>query len=714
MNNRRLPTLLMLSVLALFLITLTTTAQDVSNKVDELFNKIEESKGEEFWSLVSEVNELGREAIPDVRSQLTRANSYVRLAAANFLYDYDNKEEAIDTLLKVIESKDERAKRLAAGIIISSVSKDESISNDKRKGIVTALKKEASAIDDKLTQIALWRCIWNINNQSREAVNAVKAILSADKKVKEEAVLTLAEIDNPNLVKEELKEIANKPTDNGRLARAYLQLEELQDRANKSLGSGKNKYNYKMLDEMIDLLKEKYYDPKKIKESELIEAAARGLAASLDPYTAYYDEPTIKQLFEEELEGEYGGIGARVSMRKDKSGIQWLTIEEPIFSGPAYKAGLRSLDKIVEIEGESTANKDVSELVKKLRGKAETSVKFKVVRRGWLKEKEYTLERKKVVLDTTLGKLLPGNIGYVKITTFGHRNIEEVKDTINNKLKGIKGLIFDLRGNSGGYLDTGEQLSEVFLEKGKLIVTTQSRGKEVRRRISNSEDYITCPMVVLVDGGSASASEIMAGALRDNGRAKLIGDKTFGKGLVQDIIRLKTSNERTALRLTISEWFPPSGKNVEGDKRGEGGIEPDISVPIPERDFWKDAETDKLRQDSKIEEHINDKFQENKKLFIGLAESDGLDYTRYPGFDELYRTLNTKLTKDDVRELLREYVRKQVADDKGEAFVLDYETDIQLQSAILELCKTLQVNPAELAEYKVFAKAIIKDDNMDR
>ncbi|MBI2901350.1 MAG: S41 family peptidase, partial [Planctomycetes bacterium] len=518
----------------------------------------------------------------------------------------------------------------------------------------------------------------------------------------------LAEMGAFSGIKAHLKELEKEPGERGRLARAYLKLCELTDQlerelANKTSGA---KYDYRLLDEVIEALKANYHDPAKIDEAKLIESAARGICGSLDPYTSYYDEKTIEILKKEELGGKYGGIGARVAMRKDKSGNSWLTITEPIYSGPAYRNGLRSNDMIVEIEGESTANREVDELVRRLRGQPGTKVTFKVLRRGWQKEREYSIAREEIQLETTQHRMLPGRIGYVKLTTFGEQDIDLVENAVRElKDQGMKALVFDLRGNSGGYLKTAIKIASYFLERGQVVVSTRSRGEERDKRTADGNKITDAPVFMLVDDGSASASEILAGALRDHGRAVLIGEKTYGKGSVQDLKYLKTTDEKTAVRVTIAKWFLPKGQSVEKDTHKESGIEPDIKAAAPERDLWKEAEFERLRSGDLLDGYLKEHYDKDRDLFKKLAESDGNDCARYPGFDALYDSLKTRASKDEVREVLREYVRRRVQDEAGKPLYFDFQTDVVLQRAILESCKKASIDPKSVKEYESFAKA---------
>lgn len=701
-----------IAAIAAATVCVKSSAQDSADKVEKILTRLEEP-GADVWAAARELTDLGKGALDDIRKGLQRVNPMPRIAIAKVLYDAEFKDEALEVLGKITGgTKTAAPRRLAADMAASLAGNDKTLQPKQKRTIADAFKAQALEIDDEAVKVALWRGNWLLT-EGIEPKRAIREILNKKEQardIKDDAALALAEMDAFLWAKEHLKELAKDPGDRGRLARAYLRINVLTEEMARPKENG-GKYDYKLLDEIIDKLKTFYYDPSKIDEAKLIEAAARGMMGSLDPYTIYYDEKAIDDLKKEGLEAHYGGIGARVVMRKNKEGVAWLTITEPIFSGPAYRSGLRSNDIISDIEGTSSANKEVSDLVRILRGKPGTPVTIKVYRRGWAKEKEFKIVREEIQLESTMTRMLPGSIGYIKYTTFGDlddelklkgHNIEtDLKDLMT---KGMKAFILDLRGNGGGYLRTAKRIASLFLPKDAVIVTTREAGKEKDKYVADGGKIYDGPMVVLVDDGSASASEILAGALRDHGRAVLIGEKTFGKGSVQDLKPLDVSGGKTAARITIAKWFLPKGSTVEADEPKAGGIKPDIAIPFPERDLWKESEFEKLRADGKVEEYVAKAFAANRDLFIQLADCDNGDFAKYPGLDTLYDALGTKLSKNEVRELTRDYVRNKVQDDQGKALYLDFQSDIQLQGAIKESCKKANIDPSTIKEYGVFAQ----------
>ncbi len=684
---------------------LAVPAQDQQDKVDRIYDRIEESRGAGLWQGIRELEELGRGAIEPVRKGLTRADAHVRIAAAKVLYGHEMRDEALEALAKVVAGKNPAAKKAAADMTATLVGTDKGLTEKDKTRIAADLAKQAVESDDGLAQVSLWRASWYLTQNIREPREIRRIHASAERKdVKEEAALALAEMDRYSDARSTLLELANEPSERGRMARAYKKLNELSAELERAAGKAApaSKYDFSRLEEAIDTLKAHYYDEGKVLPDKLVEAAVRGAASSLDPYTVYMDEQAIEELKKGSLGGEYGGIGARVSMRKDRAGRSWLTIEEPIFSGPAYRKGLRSGDTITNVEGESTVNRELSDLVNRLRGKPGTPVKISVMRRGWTKEQPYEITREQIKLETTTHRMLPGGLGYIKLSTFGEQDIKLVEKAVKD-MPGMKALVFDLRGNTGGYLRTAHKIASYFLNRGDLIVATRARGVEQDRRVADGSKLTDVPLVILVDDGSASASEILAGALRDHKRAVLVGEKTFGKGSVQDLKPLKTTEDKAAVKVTISKWFLPSGQSVEKDNVQESGVLPDVKISPQERDFWKDAEFEKLRAGDEIDRYV--KQNANPELYQKIAESDGGNLSLYPKFDALYDSLKCRTSKDEVRELVREYIRKYVQDEiLKHPLYADLQTDVVLQRGILEACRLGGVDAKAVAEFSTFAK----------
>lgn len=323
-----------------------------------------------------------------------------------------------------------------------------------------------------------------------------------------------------------------------------------------------------------------YVEP--VDDQILVRGAIRGMLDVLDPHSVYMSPPIYKEL-RMETGGKFAGVGLEVTIKKG-----WITVVSPIEGSPADRAGIKAGDRIIKIGPKSTREMDLTEAVGLMRGKSGSHVQLTIMREDNKHPFDVSLARKVIQVPSVRAELLSDHIGYVRITSFQERTGSDLADAIHGLEKSgtLAGLILDMRNNPGGLLDQAVSVSDLFLPSG-TIVTTESRRKEVDRRVAagqGTEPHY--PMVVLINGGSASASEIVAGALQDNGRALLMGSQSFGKGSVQTVMEL---DDGSALKLTIARYFTPSGRSIQAL-----GITPDVLVgetpgKIPSKRLMREA-----------------------------------------------------------------------------------------------------------------------------
>jgi len=335
----------------------------------------------------------------------------------------------------------------------------------------------------------------------------------------------------------------------------------------------------KLFASVYDLV-QRYYVTE-VEPQKLIYGAIEGMLRSLDPHSSFLKPTDYKEL-QIETKGSFTGIGIEISLR---DGI--LTVVSPIEGTPAYKAGLKANDKIIKIEGKSTKNMGLIEAVKLLRGPKGTKVTISIFREGWNQLKDVTLTRDVIPIKSVRYHTLEQGYGYVRISNFQNKTSLELRKALNDLEKEgeLKGLVLDLRNNEGGLLDQAVKVADQFLDEG-LIVYTDGRIKDQIMRFTAHPDPepSTYPIVILVNEGSASASEIVAGALQDHKRALVMGTQTFGKGSVQTIIPLE---DGAAVRLTTALYYTPSGRSIQAK-----GIVPDIIVPfVPKKQEKKEDKT---------------------------------------------------------------------------------------------------------------------------
>lgn len=306
-----------------------------------------------------------------------------------------------------------------------------------------------------------------------------------------------------------------------------------------------------------------------VDDETLADGIYKGLLESLDdPYSCYYTAEEYAQLMESS-NGIYGGIGATVS-QDVKTGV--MTIVKPFVNGPAYKAGVLPNDIIYKVNGEDVTNKDLSEVVSRMKGEEGTEVTLTVIREGEDDPMDFVIKRGKIEVPTVEYKMLENNIGYISVAEFDKVTSSQYRSALEDLEKqGMKSLVVDLRNNPGGRLETVVDMLDRMLPKGLIVYQEDKSGNRDEETSSNKEQF-TKPLAVLINGNSASASEIFAGAIQDYGTGTIIGTTSFGKGIVQSIIPL---NDGTAVKVTVSKYFTPNGRNIHGS-----GIEPDIEVEL--------------------------------------------------------------------------------------------------------------------------------------
>ena len=339
---------------------------------------------------------------------------------------------------------------------------------------------------------------------------------------------------------------------------------------------------YKKIDlfsEVLEKISEEYVN--EINQAEIMDAAINGVLQSLDPYSSYMSPESFKNM-QTETSGEFGGLGIEVSME-----LGVVKVISPIDNTPAHKAGIKAGDYIVKINDIQVQGKTLTEAVNLMRGTVGSSIKLSVRRKGEKKTLVFNIVREIIAITSVKSKIIDDKIGYLRLTSFNENSSNQIKKKIKNikKNKSINGYILDLRNNPGGLLNQAIKITDIFLEDGEIVSTRGRRKAETRKWFANKGDLINGkPLIILTNYGSASASEIVAGALKDHKRAILLGENSFGKGSVQSIIPLK---DQGAIRLTISKYYLPSGKSIS-----EIGVVPDIVVEELGEHFIINTKTD--------------------------------------------------------------------------------------------------------------------------
>jgi carboxyl-terminal processing protease len=358
-----------------------------------------------------------------------------------------------------------------------------------------------------------------------------------------------------------------------------------------------DEYKYlRMFTDALRIIKENYVEQVSMKD--LIYGALNGMTKSLDPFSSFFT-PKQYESFRQETEGEFGGVGIEIGMEKGRP-----VVISPIEGTPAFRAGIKPGDVILEIDGEDTSNMSLIDVVQRIRGKVGTKVQLTIYRKGMEKPMKIELERALIKIESVRWTTL-GDVGYIKLSQFNENVSVKVEKALKElTFQKVKGIILDLRNDPGGLLSEAVNVADLFLPEGKLVVYTRSRNGETQKYFARRKPVVPddIPVIVLINKGSASASEIVAGALQDYKRAIILGEKSFGKASVQNIIPLE---DGSALKLTVAYYYTPLGRLIHNK-----GIVPDVQVTMDEK------------QEEALQEAIRQKKLEGKNGLILIPEKD--------------------------------------------------------------------------------------------
>ncbi|MDR3274964.1 MAG: S41 family peptidase [Endomicrobium sp.] len=372
-----------------------------------------------------------------------------------------------------------------------------------------------------------------------------------------------------------------------------------------SFASGDETYDkLKLMIDIMEIIDTEYIS--KTNPKDLAVGAIKGVVATLDPFSQYMEEKAYKKM-QDETEGAFSGVGLCITIKND-----FITVVSPLIGTPAYKAGILPEDRIVKIDDKSAIGMSSDEAVNLMRGKAGKEVKIVISRDNSLDEIEFSLVREKIKIETVKTTMLDKGIVYIRLTEFNAQSAEDIKKALSNyKKQDIQALILDLRNNPGGLLDSAIKIISLFVKDETIVLTTKGRAEDTKKEYftTGNGEFSDIPFVILVNKGSASASEIVSGSMQDFKRALIIGANTFGKGSVQTI---KPLLDGTALRLTTAKYYLPSGRpiNHSNNKNAENGITPDVEVEIS------------IEEEIKLYTYSDMLFSQNKNIKPVVVQTD--------------------------------------------------------------------------------------------
>ncbi|NVM57491.1 MAG: S41 family peptidase, partial [Desulfobacterales bacterium] len=383
-------------------------------------------------------------------------------------------------------------------------------------------------------------------------------------------------------------------------------------------GTDKTYEELNIFSDVLDIIETNYVDP--VDSKKLVRGAIQGMLNSLDPHSIFLTPEAYKEL-QIDTRGEFGGIGIVITMQDNV-----VTVISPIDGSPAHKAGIKAGDQIIRVDGEETKNLKLWEAVKKMRGKKGTKVVITVKRKGLAEPRDFTVVRDVIPLESVRSHVLKPGYGYVRITNFRDNTFDDVRAALKKLESGkilLKGLILDLRDNPGGLLDQAVKVADIFLDKGRIVsIRGRSKAHSKTYSASSDEEKHPYPVVILVNEGSASAAEIVAGALQDHDRALILGAVSFGKGSVQAVEPL---SDGSGLKLTIARYYTPKGRTIQAR-----GIIPDVVVRerlLPESQTRKQGRV----KEKDLKNHISAKPQEKMPEELKKEEIKLIPGVKVPG-----------------------------------------------------------------------------------
>jgi C-terminal peptidase prc len=633
------------------------------------------------------------------------------------------------------------------------------LATGRREDLAKELLERAEDGDrDPATRLAFAKAAHRLGG-GRERIKSNRVLRgfldSQDSELRVLGALALAELDAVPIegeLRAVLERLARVPDERGTLASAYLEREKVREERERLLRDAAKVSDDSRLPKEIQeflavrrMILERHKDGAEVDRQKLVEAGIEGMLQYMDRHSSLLTSEVFDKFYGD-LKAAYGGIGAYVNEDPD-TGL--FTVVRPIYTGPAYRAGLQTDDKIVRIDDWPTLGEETDEIIRHLKGKPGTSVDLYVWRSGMdpelidrpTEDMKVPVVREEVTIPPGTYQMLPGGIGLLQLDTFSEVARNQAREWIPEMLGlGMKALILDLRANGGGLLTEAQAVAELFLPPKKLVVKTigrSGRDQERTEELSTKAEPILpldVPLIVLTGRQTASAAEIVSGALRDHKRATLVGKRTFGKGSVQQIMEVPTPDsdrwtdqdgdglhdpwepyeDRNGtgafeyppyVKLTIARYYLPGGDSIhrELDREGrllkEGGVEPDVVIDTPLMERREIQGRLDIRP--KARAHVDETYSENRDLYNRLAVNDFRRPELYPGFEDFYRSLECDLTRDEVRAELRLQARRRVQDDRGAEFPSDFVEDVQLQKAIEVALEKLGEDPKSMNDYSL-------------
>jgi carboxyl-terminal processing protease len=698
------------ALLCLLAFPLYAQEEALRERAQRLLQRVEQ-RPDRAWDYAFALRNLaegqgGDALIAMIEGGLESRNEHVRLICAQLTLALGRAELAYEALGDLLSSDDSDVIEAVATLITREGPDDDELLERMR------IRWEEAENLAPGARVALSEALLATTRDELALEQLREFLSSSDHELMGRAALVLSERGYANEVGGRISTLARESGDIGRLARIGTEINRAEQ-ATEDHRAGRIRRRERLIEAEIRAIRSHYVDDylvyrdkqQELSVSNLIDAAARAMAQATDRYGAYLTRAEIDEMLQDQ-EGRYPGIGAHVS--QDDEGF--IYVVQPIYEGPAFAAGIRTGDRLVGVLGPDgnridLTNATTSDGVRHVRGPEGSVATVFVKRRGVDEELKFEIPRKIVHVNTALEEMLPGDIGYVRLTRFGANSDKDMKAALESlRRQGMKYLVLDLRDNPGGQLSAVLNIADMFLPRGAIIASTIGRFGEYKGQQepfrSNGGEFNQIPMVCLINGDSSSGSEMLSGALKDNNRAVVIGRPTFGKDLGQSFYPVDNTGNSRVLKCTVFSYLLPSGTSI-GRFGGNGGVTPHIETRPRLLQPWQVYALNHLRRSKKLEDYLDQHYRGEQRLeMMKLAAFDGLDESLWPGFDEFYASLDTRLARNDIRRELRFALRARVQDDRGQEFRQNFQEDPTLLRGITELLTRAGKDHKEISEYK--------------
>lgn len=719
-----------------------TTPAALAKRVDEICGRIAK-RPDRIWIGAYELRELtGKDAehletlTPALNKQLEHESEHVRLAALQVLLSLFGGDESVlfETLGSLVREAENPATVAAAARLVSVHGPG---AGKYSAGLLEALEERNETASEIAAEarVNLAEAIALVRKDKLSADRLRQLAASSTPAIRDRAAVALTRLGHADEVQGRIDALAAQSGELALVAR--LAREVASDRrviAQINEGGAKARKR-DLVPAVVSSVVTSYADTTMtfgldeiaVDSPNLVDAAARGMVGSLDDYSQYLTAKEYRKS-NEEMQGTYVGIGAHVQKAEYDPAVR---ISQPIYDGPAYAAGLRSGDLLWEIElngqRSSLQGMETEEVRNLLVGPKDTTVTVWVRRPGATELVKLTIKRDDVDVNTCEGTMLPGRIGYMRLTRFGGQSQVDMYRTLELlKIQGMKGIILDLRGNGGGYLHVVTQIAALFLKGEPQIALIKgvydryarpeieyARGPVDREGKPIHWPRHDQPMVVLIDGASASGSELLSGCLKDHGRATVIGEKSFGKGVGQATFPITKpgldlearDDSGRMLKVTVFNYYIlPSMTSVER-VAGVGGVVPHIEVHNPSLSTWEYYRSVEIAKAGKLAAWVRQNWAQHRDAWLKLAEFDARDAGQYPGLGDLRKELGSPLSDDRLRMELRREIRAVAADERRRPYIQSFEDDYVLQRGLVTLAGKIEgFDISTVPQYQFFLK----------